>query len=325
MRFFWLITLSTCGFLSGGVTQAQQASSRDDLQEAVIVDKSTNLMWSLCPLGSALYTYKEGPYAGRQECKSTQGADSAAIFRWFDAIEKVTQISYAGYNDWRIPTRKEIESILRCEDYASDTLNPFVGQTERDNVIRCQSGSFKFASPLKNFDKSWIAATDAKQVTNPLERRHLRLNTYVRGIDIPDTRTLEPTMMVRGGNTVDPDWKQAITDASELKNRFINKEAEDLKLQQKNQQEQQKSALAAAQKYKQDTENLRRNVKPGDKIQQGLVIEVKGALVLVQKPAEWVCTMYEAGGRCNSLSYKSVPGKTTWLSKEDITPVPSKY
>jgi Protein of unknown function (DUF1566). len=70
----------------------------------VLVDSKTGLMWMRCALG---YQWKDGNCV-RDESKTAE-------FTWPDALKAAVQAkSFAGYNDWRLPNRKELASIVEA-------------------------------------------------------------------------------------------------------------------------------------------------------------------------------------------------------------------
>jgi hypothetical protein len=76
----------------------------------VLVDSKTGLMWMRCSLG---YAWQDG--------SCTREASKPAEFTWAEALQAAAAAkSFAGYNDWRMPNRKELASIVEgaCFDPA---------------------------------------------------------------------------------------------------------------------------------------------------------------------------------------------------------------
>lgn len=76
----------------------------------VAVDSKTGLMWMRCSLG---YVWQQGSCV-RDESKPAE-------FIWSDALQAAAGAkSFAGYQDWRMPNRKELASIVEgaCFDPA---------------------------------------------------------------------------------------------------------------------------------------------------------------------------------------------------------------
>jgi len=65
-------------------------------------DITTGLMWMRCSLG--------------QEWNGNICTGTAAILPWADALKTAAGYEFAGFNDWRLPNKNELESIVesRC-------------------------------------------------------------------------------------------------------------------------------------------------------------------------------------------------------------------
>jgi hypothetical protein len=59
----------------------------------------TGLMWKRCSEGRA-----------GADCQTLTG--STVLFTWADALIAATSSNFAGYADWRLPNKKELESIV---------------------------------------------------------------------------------------------------------------------------------------------------------------------------------------------------------------------
>jgi len=77
-------------------------------QDGTAVDKRTGLMWMRCSLGQS--------WTG----KTCRG--KAASYAWRDALTAAAGYEFAGYSDWRLPNKNELESIVegRCISPAID-------------------------------------------------------------------------------------------------------------------------------------------------------------------------------------------------------------
>lgn len=85
-----------------------QASSRYSASNGVVTDNKTSLMWQQCSLGQ---TYSSGSCSG-----------TATRLTWTVATSQASAASDFGFSDWRLPDRKELESLvdLAC---ASPAIN----------------------------------------------------------------------------------------------------------------------------------------------------------------------------------------------------------
>ena len=70
--------------------------------DGTVTHKTTGLMWMRCSLGQT--------WDGKT-CKGM-----AAIYTWREGLQVGTNYQYAGYNNWRLPNKNELESIVeeRC-------------------------------------------------------------------------------------------------------------------------------------------------------------------------------------------------------------------
>jgi len=120
--FLLSITLSlpvnaqTC---NGSVAATTPADRFTDNNNGTVTDQQTNLMWKQCPEGMSSN--------GANDC-----IDTRLTFNWQSALQRVETVNGGssvlnlGYNDWRLPNIKELESIVerQCEDPAIN-LNIF--------------------------------------------------------------------------------------------------------------------------------------------------------------------------------------------------------
>lgn len=91
------------------------------------------------------------------------------------------------------------------------------------------------------------------------------------------------------------------------------------------QQEAQQAAMARAQAKQQEaaeyarlTRELQKNVKPGDRVPFGLVLEVKGDLVKLQT-YEQQCTIWFNSSTCQR--YEMVVAGEKWVRRDELRPI----
>ncbi|MEA1988165.1 MAG: DUF1566 domain-containing protein [Pseudomonadota bacterium] len=68
--------------------------------QGVVTDAKTGLMWMACGIGQ---DWTGGNCSGETE-----------EYLWSEAVSLAKDKSYAGYSDWRLPTRDELHSIVSC-------------------------------------------------------------------------------------------------------------------------------------------------------------------------------------------------------------------
>ena len=73
-----------------------------DRQKGLVTDAQTGLMWMACTIGQ---NWTGGSCAGNAE-----------EVLWAEAASIAEESSYGGYNDWRLPTREELNSIVYCSN-----------------------------------------------------------------------------------------------------------------------------------------------------------------------------------------------------------------
>ena len=92
-----------------GGSQPLSLNSFIDNNDGTITDTKTGLMWQKCSMGQ---TYNP----------STNGCEGSEMkYKWQQALEVCEKFNFAGYDDWRLPNRNELQSIV---DYSKiDTTN----------------------------------------------------------------------------------------------------------------------------------------------------------------------------------------------------------
>ena len=83
-----------------------------------VTHNTTGLMWMRCSLG--------------QEWSGSTCSGSASTYTWQNALQTADGFSYAGYSDWRLPNKNELESIVE-ERCVSPAINTTVFPTTPSN------------------------------------------------------------------------------------------------------------------------------------------------------------------------------------------------
>jgi hypothetical protein len=111
-----LLSLSTfaCSELPKS-TQAVQTIERFQVQNDIVTDTKSGLMWTRCLIGA------------KWDGKTCEG--KAIGYEWKKAQEVVKSSNYGGYSDWRIPTLAELKTLVDSESGEGLDKIPHVNQT----------------------------------------------------------------------------------------------------------------------------------------------------------------------------------------------------
>lgn len=314
-------------------------------------DPNTGLTWTVCEYGSKLIRLGKITKCSMDD---EDGGKSIRL-RWFDAINESGRINFEGHSDWRIPTISEILTVYKCrksnweyEKKSNPNAEIWHSLVKYDDGFHCPSeiggvgmfidkiqkrGGFSVwtSSPALQYGYSTYSEYAKNEEIEGKPRLYIDYNGIkYNGTNIEETASF---ILVRGGDSSD-EWLSAVKDAEVVSKFFLDNEN---KVNAKIAESKAEAAEARAQEaeanriktqqYESETKKLRASVKPGDKIAQGLVIEVKDSLVYVQTYKR-VCTMYRPDispfsgqHECNSLSWKIEPGENVWFNRSDILPV----
>ncbi len=80
-----------------------------DNKDGTVTDKVTSLMWQKCLMGQSYNDITD-------ECE--WNPNSNGYYMWEEALEQCSELELAGFDNWRLPNRNELMSILYYSSYA---------------------------------------------------------------------------------------------------------------------------------------------------------------------------------------------------------------
>lgn len=135
-----------------------------DNRNGTVTDRATGLMWKQCA-------------EGLRGAGCTSGA--AQGVKWQEALQRGANTTFAGYSDWRLPNKNELESLVErsCEDPAINvTVFP---KTPLDWL---GDSPFWSSSPYAgNSDSAWFVNFEFGNVDNDGYKKQTRYVRLVRG------------------------------------------------------------------------------------------------------------------------------------------------
>lgn len=304
----------------------------------VWVHSETGLMWSKCPVGSKLNG--EGCDAIDNETKRH--------FNWHEAMIAADELDFAGYQDWRVPTVEELASLPSSCEYIPQSREAMYVELWAINGEAGKNGipkgcyhklDLQIKAGTVHMRDIWTSSLPADYPTQEALKAATGISSMNsanvirgdhRGGWESEKHISREMLVVRGGNprfTSEARANQARTEIAETKAQNT-KMAQDAAAAAEKEAAKYRKAVADSRKnvanYKAKTELLRKNVKPGDKLTNGMVLAVKGDLVQIQVMKK-ECVDYSAS--INSFSHKRdclrytvVPNGTAWVNRNEILP-----
>lgn len=303
-------------------TQAKPASD-----QGYWTDPKTGLTWSRCLLSTS-WEY------GR--CSQNYPEQ----YSWADAVLKVNDLTLFGYDDWRLPTVQELNTVFygrRNQDgTACGTGAPRFDLTNTNAPIYIGCGStdgpddvFKNAayetlwtsSPGKDPSRTALSLATSSSEASGGVREEDRLSSPNSLPQDPHPLTLR-ALVVRGGTSngvFESSVKLAQADLLYF-NKGRNQYADQVR--------QQRAAVALEaqeriQRANAANEKVRKSLKVGDRVKEGLVLEIKGELVKVQRYGK-ECKNYSAAiiprtGERVCLAWMQVATGEEWMRRDEVT------
>src|SRR5215208_5675766 len=102
-----------------GTVQAGASLSYTDNGDGTITDNNTGLMWEKKGDNGGLHDKDNGyPWSGATGTQET-------IWDWLDDVNAEGGTGFAGYNDWRVPNAKELQSLVNYQNASPMTSTAF--------------------------------------------------------------------------------------------------------------------------------------------------------------------------------------------------------
>lgn len=277
-----------------------QANPDDELmKQGMWRDAKTGLVWFRCHAGQT--------WTGA-------ACEGGKLFETVDqAMLSVSQLAVVGHNDWRLPTLDEMETIRHCDNKRGFvTEYGHVDYQAQDGSIKRSFGVCKDGQPEIGTEEIFPEVGYSFWMLDSLPGQGVLMKQnavmYI-GSDASPARA----MAVRGGQP-SASYGQRL---AQVRSKFGQKVAlEKAAVQAKQQQ---------TAEYERQTKELRKRVKPGDRIYQGLVLAVNGDLVKVQTYAR-ECASYRTvrnpySGQFDCDRYETVASGEKWVRRDEVRPI----
>lgn len=192
--------------------------------------------------------------------------------RWWDAIDAISASRYLGYSDWRLPTAEELDSIYNNDDAVKNIFINNIQDKKYGPFYSIWTSTFKtsIASSNSTYSKvnSEVIYVDA---VNKFESNYKFINPYNLEAD-----TI--LLMVRGGNK-DIKYSDIFEAAKKAKESFNNY----TKVNKEHDAKQKSDVIDMQARNAAGRQAFQKSLKVGDNTHQGLIINIDGNLIQVQR------------------------------------------
>jgi hypothetical protein len=280
-------------------------------------DPRTGLIWMRCPLKRTW----DGTGCSKDTTSKSSGASYSGIY---PAVRDVSQMSFGGYSDWRLPTIEELYGLFDTRKCAASTFTeaPKNGGVDTLRMPSMCSSNENWVSfintkifPISEFtdatNSRFYSASTTCSSDSPVPKNETTwLMDFNRGARCDnlssDGGDLEQghVFAVRGGSPTG-EYQYVLANTNEYY-------AQQKIKQTANAAEQARSNAALKQRradYYAEVAAFRKSVRVGDRATQGLVLEINGDLIRVQ-------TYIPA---CNSR-FDNCTGPEKWINRNELVP-----
>jgi hypothetical protein len=280
----------------------------------VWTDPQTGLMWARCPLGLSWD-------AGSAKC----GGVSSLSITWDEAIMRARQATLYGYTDWRVPTAPELSTVYYGHSHTASCPGERVVDLvskEGKYDVGCGAPRPVYGVFDGNFEWHRIWTSTIKQ-QEPLQVVRLQDRDFgvyaVHPLAFGGSPITGEMYLVRAGTP-----NGVFDDAVALAQRDLNAVATQQQAQAAKAQQAQDQAQQQQQVWAKQLAAFRAKIQVGDKVAQGLVLEIKGNLINVQT-YERQCVAYSEhinpfSGDHDCMQFQMVASGQQWFNRKDIMP-----
>lgn len=107
LRWILFVGLTSISILSHSIClpnlTKEAPDERYQINGETVIDQNTHLMWQRCALGQDW---------DEQRGRCQLNLEHQRLFTWQQAIEMLEGYSFAGYDDWRLPNKNELNSLV---------------------------------------------------------------------------------------------------------------------------------------------------------------------------------------------------------------------
>lgn len=290
-------------------------------------DPKTGLTWSRCLLST---TWEDGSCSNNYPEK----------YSWADVVLKVNDLTMLGFDDWRLPTVQELNTVFYgrmkpdgtpCSnsspkfDLADKNAAIYVGCGSNDGpdgvFLNASYETLWTSTPGKDTARTAISLETSTSAASGGVREEDRLSSPNSLPQNPNPLTLR-ALVVRGG-TRNGVFENSVNLAKadlQYFDKGRSQYADQVRLQRAAVAQE---AQERVQRVNAANEKVRKNLKVGDRVKEGLVLEIKGELVKIQRYGK-ECKNYSAAIMPNTgervcLAWKQVVTGEEWMRRDEIS------
>ena len=125
--------------------QPVTSSSFQDNHDGTITDSTTGLMWQKCSMGQI--------YNPTNRCEG-----EVVRYTWKEALDLCENFDFAGYNDWRLPNRIELQSILDYSKFEPSLNTEYLFPDDESFNYWLFGEHWSSTSHVNSFGSAWLVS-----------------------------------------------------------------------------------------------------------------------------------------------------------------------